>query len=443
MDSAERRLRNIQDDRDRIPSPESISRYEEIQQACIVIALFSSIDRSLNTFENFSTIIKNGLTIHDETSQRHVEEGYGQLNISDIFNQPDFILTSANYTFNRLDQELTLLPNIYVIKTRYEDSLLMMLLLSPWGDLNVTELHEAANLLCMKFNGVYRRGSMDVANKKIAIKDRRAQCEKANRILLQELYHQIFSERSIRGTSGKMHKASNLVAILFQEGELSTLTQCLGECGHVFRPENIQGIKCPNCSGELGTAPPVFQPKHIAIAYPNEFLKFEAQNIRSYLPIDLFFLYQATDLPSQIRLVLNRINRRIFKSSLPYFERAIFSLVDGHEFLYLYNVSTQKDDRILMVTAICDSRFQETGTLPTMTIHALVRAFSEGKITEYDTKKLTFYPIFDSWNFSDWIGVGPKSMQWEQLLSWEMLSNYSHDLNTFLMENSLQKRIRV
>lgn len=408
-----------------------ISRHEEIELASMIIALYSAIDQHVNTFENISTILKNGSTIDDQTSKRHVEEGYGQLNISDILNQPNFILTSASYSNYRLNHDLALLPNIHTVKTRYGNSLLMMLLISPWSDLNVTELHEAANELCKNFNGVFRRGSVDIARMKISAKKRRFQCEKASQLLLQGLYHRIFSDRSMRGTPKKFRKTGNLIAILFQEGILSALIQCFGECGHVYRPENIQRTVCPSCGGKLGWAPPVFQPKKIAIAYPNDLLRLETQNIRSYLPIDLLFLYQASDLPSQVRLMLNRINSRIFQSGVPFLEEAIFETVYGQDFLYLYNISKQKDDRILMITAICDSRFQGSSTIPTMIIRALIRTLCEGKIMKYNYQKIPIYPIIKTWNFSDWIGISKKSGDWEQLLSWKNLSSHQQDLSTF------------
>jgi len=393
----------------------------------MIIALFSAIDRQLNAFENFSAILRNGTTIDDETSKRHLEEGYGQLNISDILNQPDFILSSASYSTYRLTRELTLLPNIHAVKTRYGDSLLMMLLLTPWSDLNITELREAAKELCKNFNGVYRRGAADIERMKISVQDRCVQCKEANQLLFQALYHRFFSDRAMRGIPGKFPKAGNLVAILFQEGILSALMQCFGKCGHIYRQENIQEIKCPNCGGKLGWGPPVFQPERIAMAYPNEFLRLESQNIRSYLPIDLFFLYQASDLPSQVRLMLNRIDRRIFQSSVSFLEETVFDTSEGQEFLYLYNVSKRKGDRILMVTAICDSRFQGTSTLPIVTIRALIRTLSEGKITEYTTQKISMYPTIETWKFSEWIGVGAESAQWDQLLSWKNLSRYQQD----------------
>ncbi|MFQ6125648.1 MAG: hypothetical protein ACE5R6_13755 [Candidatus Heimdallarchaeota archaeon] len=405
----------------------SISRYEEIPHARMIVALFSAIDRYANTFENFSIIFRNQMVVNDETSERHVEEGYGQLNIADILNQPDFILSSASYSTLGLTRELTLLPNIYAVKTRYEDCILMMLLLTPWDDLNVAELREAARELCQNFNGVYRRGTTEIEHMKISVQERRDQCQEASRLLNQALYHKVFSDHSMRGISEKFPKAGNLVAILFQEGMLSALKQCFGQCGHIYRPEYRQKKECSNCDGELGWGPPVFQPERIAIAYPKEFLRLEAQNIRSYLPIDLLFLYQASDLPSQVRLMLNRIERRIFQSSVSFFKETIFNTVEGQDVLYLYNVPKQKGDRFLMVTAICDSRFQGTSTLPTVTIRALIKTLSEEKITEYSTQKISMYPTIETWKFSEWIGVGTESAQWDQLLSWKNLNRHQHD----------------
>jgi len=399
----------------------------------MIIALFSAINRHVNVIKNIPTILKNGSTIEDATSKRHIEEGYGQLNISDILNQQEFILSSANYSTHGLNSELTLLPDIYTVKKKYEDSLLMMLIISPWSDLNVTELNKATSELCKNFNGVYRRGSVDVEQMKIPTEELHYQCEKASKLLLRELYYRVFLNRAMRGITEKIYKSSNLIAILFQEGIFSALMQCFDECGHVYRPENLQKTECPNCGGKLGWAPPVFQPKRIAIAYPNDFLQLEAQNIRSYLPIDLFFLYQASDLPSQVRFMLNRINRRIFQSSVPFLDEAIFNTVEGQDFLYLYNVPKQKGDRILMITAICDSRFQGSSTLPTMTIRALIRALSEGKISGYNNQQISIYPIIKTWNFSEWIGVGKNSTQWEQLLSWKNLSSHQQNLSTFLL----------
>lgn len=404
-----------------------ISRYEEIPHASMIAALFSTIDRRVNTFENFSMILRNRMIIDDETSKQHVEEGYGQLNIADILNQSDFILSSASYSSLGLTRELTFLPNIHTVKTRYGDSLLIMLLITPWSDLNIAELREAAKELCKNFNGVFRRGTADIERMKISVQDRRVQCKEASQLLFQALYHKVFSDRAMRGLSEKFPIACNLVAILFQEGILSALMQCFGQCGHIYRAENIQKFECPNCGGKLGWGPPVFQPERIALAYPNEFMRLESQNIRSYLPIDLFFLYQASDLPSQVRLMLNRIDRRIFQSSVSFLEETIFNTVEGHDFLYLYNVSKRKGDRILIVTAISDSRFQGTSTLPTVTIRALIRTLSERKITEYTTQNISLYPTIETWKFSDWIGMESESAQWDQLLSWKNLSRHLPD----------------
>ena len=129
--------------------------------------------------------------------------------------------------------------------------------------------------------------------------------------------------------------------------------------------------------------------------------------------------------------MLNRIDKRMFNSSVSFLTETIFDTVDGTDFLYIYNILTKKDDKILVVTSICDSRFQKTITLPAMTIRALARTLSEGKIIELTNQKISMFPTIETWKFSDWIDTGPGSMQWDRLLSWKNLAAHQKDFRNY------------
>lgn len=413
------------------------AKFDEIKKSSMMLSLFSGVDRNTGFFENIPIIRGGEGLIQDKMANLKIEEAFGQLNLPDLFKTFDFFLNTASYEPYKLKEDLLVSPYLYSIKSSYlEDAFLMNLILTPWSDVNLSQLGGKMTNAVKDFAGIFRRSSTD--NVEDLIEYRREECEIGSNFLIGYVYNLLFNQREMLGGIEASSKPSDLISVLFQRGTIQYVYSCQGECGHSFNVDKYpKGLtECPDCKGKISdTNIPIFLPTAVSIAYP-QFVAEDKEKIKEklkensdklLLPIDLVYLFQSSYLHTEVRLMLNRFIPNIFKFIVPLPHRARFNYVNQREdFLDLYSISRLDGEEILIVTGISNSLLKFPGTLSQMAMRLFVRDLNEGMKKGLTRKQIFKKSVLNEWTLSKWISLDTEGTP-TALQSWTDLYNFSEE----------------
>ena len=193
------------------------AKYDEIERTSLLVSLFSRFDRESGNFLNFPQLLGGSGYFDDNTAKDSIEMAFGQLNIPDLFEQFEFVLNVAFYLPIKMTSDLRLAPNLYSIKTKYENTIYgMFLILTPYSDINITALNTDLSEVSKDFaglamrTGVKTQQSWEDGPSMYQLEDSDPELEEGTDLLLQRIYYRLFLERAMAGGTEKVSKTSNL-----------------------------------------------------------------------------------------------------------------------------------------------------------------------------------------------------------------------------------------
>ena len=392
---------------------------EQIKNVSMSISTISNLDPNTGLTVNTPILIGGEKLIKSPDLYNYIEQGFGQLNITDLFLGKDFVLKTAAYLAESIHKIDYLVPNLYLFKTNYEETYQLGLLITPYSDINVTEYLSEGDLITRFYTGTFKRTLKQMKLKKITDSRRRKECIDMARILLSLLHYRIFDLRKLRGGIEKVKKSAYLSAVVIitskirQEGKL-----CVGECGTLYRPGEAQGNICPKCGGPLVDAPPTLDIKNIRFAFSPK-LKTLTSHVT---PLDYFSFFIYSEIPLAVKLAIHRINPKIFSSVLYIPSRVIFEINSTDDLIDVYTLWTRDKNEITLVSAIADSRLKNLDLPSQMSERVFIRDLNEGL-----EKNLTFEEIFSKSILKDWILTKAFPLKYldekPEYQSWEGLEN--------------------
>jgi hypothetical protein len=369
-----------------------MSKFEEIEKTSLFMSVFSRIDEDSGNFINQPSILGGEGYFQDEHAKDSVEHAFGQLNLPDLFQQFDFVLNVAFYLPVKLNEDLKISPNYWMVKAKYENIFAMYLILAPYSDLNITALNLDLSDLVVDYSGVATRTALmkPVPEKKSRLMDMSINPElaEATDLLLQRIYYRLFLDRSLSGGPEKPTKPANLVAILIQEATVSRGWIDL-ESNRVYTKKD----KADN-PDILRPAPPVLTIDDCWFLFPPS-LKGEHANYHA--PINLRYLFQASHLPVDLNMAYFRLNPDIFQEILPLPTKSIFTYRDSDDVISLFShhreIKTQdgsekQDLKIQIVTGISDSRMVGDEFFSEMAMRIVIRDIEDGFKKNYSLEKI-------------------------------------------------------
>ncbi len=358
-----------------------MSKFEEIEKTSLFMSVFSRLDEESGNFMNQPAILGGEGYFEDENAKDSVEHAFGQLNLPDLFQQFDFVLNVAFYLPFKLREDLKISPNYYIVKSKYESIYAMYLILTPYSDLNITALNTDLSDLVVDYSGVANRTAISSANKekKSRLMDTEIHPElaEATGLLLQRIYYRLFLDRTLSGGPEKPTKPANLVAILIQEATVNR--------GWIDFESNRLYTKKENADNphNLRPAPPVLTVDSCWFLFPPS-LKNEYTTYHS--PINLRYLFQASQLPLDLNLAYFRLNPDIFQEIMPLPTKSVFTYRDSDDVISLFshhreldqNKSEGKEKKIQIVTGISDSRMTGEEFFSEMAMRIIIRDIEDG-----------------------------------------------------------------
>lgn len=401
------------------------AKFNEIVQSSMIISLFSGVDPKTKFFLNIPILLGGEGLITDHQARLKVEEAFGQLNLPDLFKTFDFTLHRASYEPYKLKEDLVISPYIYSVKAQHRDTFLMSLFLTPWADVNLSSFQEKIIEFTRAFSGIFRRTTEEIDTMNMPLEYRQNECERGGTMLIRYLSHLIFDQRQMLGGTEKVSKHTNLLAVLFQKGNIGKYFACMGKCGNSFSAEKFQDLAvCPNCGGQVSKKPiHLFDPKSVSIAFPDGFTIAEASvnpRMTIHKPIDFLYLFQSSYLPSEIRLTLNRIAEHVFTHIVPLPHRALFEYRNSDEILTIYSLSKLENDKILIISGIADSKIQVEGQLSQMALRIFIRDLNEGIKKGFSRDEIFHKSILKDWHLSSWVSLKGEGTP-VPLMSWTNL----------------------
>ncbi|MHA2499805.1 MAG: hypothetical protein ACXAEL_09600, partial [Candidatus Hodarchaeales archaeon] len=385
-------------------------KFDEIKRASLLICLFSNIDAETYAMDNRPYLLGGEGLCEDRQVRNAIEEAYGQLNLPDLFQQFDFYLTSSNYESYKLREDMKIAPYLYTAKAQFESTYVMILIITPWSDMNISGLWTEMSEVIKDYTGVHRRTTalikqhdrVDLDLQEKLLNERDEECLEAGYLLLTRVYYKLFLERSISGGIEKARKPTNLFAVLFLDGRIRLGFLCKGECGAEIPKEKVDasGV-CPFCQGEVEPIPPIFVPERISIAYPEDMLGLEKDNGKIHAPINLLYFYQASSLPDEVRLITHQIDADLFQNVVPLPNKAFFDYRTGNDVLSLYSLWQNTDEGIRIVTGVGDSRVSSPGMISHMAMRIFIRDLNEGIKKGYSRKEIIRKSVLRGWLASD------------------------------------------
>ncbi|MFW9992811.1 MAG: hypothetical protein ACFFD4_12250 [Candidatus Odinarchaeota archaeon] len=414
------------------------AKFDEISRSSLMICLFSYLDDETMMLDNKPYLLGGSGFFKNKEARMSVETAYAQLNIPDLFGQFDFILNVANFAPYKLSEDLRLAPNIYTLKTKYENMFLMLLLLTPWADLNLTTLFEDVKEIIKDFSGSYRRvktvlkasesknesSSMDAIATTEEWKNK--ELNEGATLMLQRVYYKVFLERALIGGTEKTKKGTNLIAVLFQRGTVHSRYYC--ENCQIYHYDEEQGTLCKDCGGLLVNFPPVFTTEKLSIAFPSDLTEMERQEKKVHKPVDLFWLFLTSNLPDEISRVLYQVEPDIFQHILAVPNKSFFDYRDSDDVITLYTLWRDMGDKdVLLVTGVGDSTISGVDTLSSMAMRIFIRDLNEGIQKQLERKEIVKKSILKNWKVSKWVQLGGEATP-EPLTSWENLEKELEEL---------------
>ncbi|MFQ5979614.1 MAG: hypothetical protein ACE5OZ_15915 [Candidatus Heimdallarchaeota archaeon] len=403
-------------------------KFQEIQRTSLLICLFSNIDPASYQMDNRPYLLGGEGLVEDKQIRNTIEEAFGQLNLPDLFQQFDFYLTSSNYESYKLREDLRIAPYLYTAKAKFESTYVMILIITPWSDLNVWGLWQEMAEVIKDYTGVHRRTTALIKNADASLQEtmlerRDDECIKAGYLLLTRIYYKLFLERSISGGIEKIRKPTNLFAVMFLDGRIRLAYLCKGECGAEIPKEKlVESSVCPFCQGEIEPVPPAFVPERISIAYPEDLLDLEKEEVQVHPPINCLYFYQASSLPDEMRLITHQIDADIFHNVVPLPNKAFFDYREGDDVLSLYSLwqHTKEGTGLRIVTGIGDSRVSSPGMISHMAMRIFVRDLNEGVKKGLNRDEIIQKSVLRDWAASPWIKLGGETTP-DELISWTAL----------------------
>lgn len=402
-------------------------KFEEITRSSLLISAFSYLDPESFVFSNRPYLLGGEGLIDDKKARLDIETAYGQLNLPDLFKQFDFVLNVASYIPFKIKEDLVISPNIYNIKSMHKDTYSIILLLTPWSDLNISSLVNELDVLVEDYSGTLQRVKHQIKKDLLSEPDGEQELDEATDLLFQKIYFEIFLERRLIGGVEIPRKASNLFAVIFQEGKIEKSFLCLNkECGYHYREEDVdEDLKCSNCGEKLSIAPPLFSVENISLAFPQDLLNKEKNGEKYISPIDCYYLCQASNLPPDLRLVTFRIDQDIFQWLIPFPSKAFFQYRDSEDNIALYSQwrryeKGENEGKIIVVTGIADSQIEGGDTVPQIMNRVFTRNLSDAVKKKWDRPTMIKKSILSTWHLSKWVKMKGEVTP-EELLQWHNL----------------------
>ena len=364
------------------------SNFEEIEKTSLFMSVFSRLDEESGNFFNQPSILGGEGYFNDEEAKDSVEHAFGQLNLTDLFQQFDFVLNVAFYMPFKLKEDLKISPNYYIVKSKYENIYAMYLILTPYSDLNITALNLDLSDLVVDYSGVSTRTSLSKSTeKKSRLMDTEIHPElaEASGLLLQRIYYRLFLDRTLSGGPEKPTKPANLVVILIQEATINR--------GWIDLETNQLYTKKEKADNpdKLRPAPPVLTVDNCWFLFPPS-LKGEYATYHS--PINLRYLFQASHLPLDLNLAYFRLNPDLFQEIMPLPTKSIFTYRDSDDVISLFSHLREMDPgesnekKIQIVTGISDSRMTGEEFFSEMAMRIIIRDIEDGFKKKYSLEKI-------------------------------------------------------
>ncbi|MHA1167961.1 MAG: hypothetical protein ACTSP4_09405 [Candidatus Hodarchaeales archaeon] len=414
----------------------SDAKFDEITRSSLMICLFSHVDKATMVLDNKPYLLGgSGFLVKDKDARLQVETAYAQLSIPDLFGQFDFILNVANFTPYKLKEDLRIAPNIYTLKTKYKNMYLMLLILTPWSDLNLTALYEDVKELIMDYSGSYRRINIEISddNPYEENEAKNAELSQSASLLLQRIYYKIFLERVLIGGVEKTKTSTNLIAVLFQQGTIHSRHYCEQCKLHVYGAHDDygDGKTCDDCGNLLTALPPVFTTEEISIAFPDDLTELEKNSSKIHMPVDLMWLFQSSQLPDEISRALFKMESDIFQRVLAVPNKAYFDYRNSDDAITLYTLWRQRagehGGKIMLVTGVGDSTISGKDTLSSMAMRIFIRDLNDGIRKKLNRREIIKKSILRDWNVSKWIPMSGEATP-EALTCWKALNDSLEDI---------------
>ncbi len=341
---------------------------EELVRNSLTVCVFSTLDDS-GVPHNSPVIIGGEELIEDESIRILVEEGFGQLNIADLYGIKNYILRSVIYMNEQLSQEIKIVPNVFMVKDFFEGSDFVLLLITPYSDLNLSKLIEISEYSSKSYLGTHRRTDLvfsEQASEKVSHRDRSA------RALASMIHHNIFQRRELRGGVDDVVREAFLSTILFtQSGIIEGELRCL-KCQEIFS----EGEDCPSCEEPLQRMPPILDVEELYFAFPDAAARKEKETQVNPHEIINFFFHAL--IPHSIRRAIASVNPRVFAALLSTPVRVIYTVPDSDHIIDVFTLHRVVDDKVLSVTAVADSRYKGLGLPTYLSERVFIRDLREG-----------------------------------------------------------------
>ena len=91
---------------------------DQIIKSSITIATISNLDPHSSLTINTPILIGGESLIKDADARLRIEQGFGQVNILDLFMGKQYVLKSASYFSEPIEELSGLVPNIYLVKVK-------------------------------------------------------------------------------------------------------------------------------------------------------------------------------------------------------------------------------------------------------------------------------------------------------------------------------------
>ncbi len=409
-------------------SEDETAKFDEITRTSMLICSFSSLDKETYILDNKPFILGGEGFIEDKVARMSIEQAFGQLNLPDLFEQFSFVLNTAYYSSFKLKEDLALAPNIYTLKAKAGDTYLLMLIITPWSDINITTLYDDVFNVITDYGGTYRRSKVELGEELAFSPDKLDdEVVSAANLLLKRIYYRIFLERTVLGGIEKTRKPTNLAAVVFQDGTFHESYLCLGkQCGAQWKKKQVETSKkgeaiCPKCKEPVHDAPPIFVADKVSYAFPKDLITMEEKGAPYHSPTDLIYLYLSSKLPNEVRLVINRIEPEIFSNLVPLPTKAFFEYAKDDDVMSLYSLwMLQGEKKVRIVTGIGDSKVEGEDVISGLGMRIFVRDLNEGVKKGLDRVQIVRKSILRDWHISKFIKIGGESAP-ESLTSWTLL----------------------
>ncbi len=386
---------------------EEVSMSEQMERTSVNISTFSALHESSGLPFNFPVILGGDDIIKDEVAKLKVEEAFGQLNIQSLFGFEDQVLQSVIYsTFHVNAGEGKLTPHIYLLKSFTNNVYLLNFLATPYADLNIDAYFSEVDFMSRALSGVFRRALKQEELKLIDEEKVYDICKDTVDTLVGYMHYQIFTERGMRNLVSQSRTQISMIMGMFVEFDIdSGELQCLGSCGKTFTVDDIQSISndvCPNCEGELVTAPPILKFSKIQYLYPPDSEEiFNSIDPRCTNPITYLAYLTGVMMPRNLATTVNRLSPTHFSTLATVPSKVTFSRSDNSK-IQLNTNYRLSDGKLILFTTISDSRFTdrkyEDIFIPSLSAITLNRDMVEGF-----KKGLSLRQIIRSSIISDWV----------------------------------------